>query len=412
MIGLVRCVRNTVTPTKSQPIPVVPADSEAHLKSVSQMVSDEFAGGQYLDEIARKYYAECHFDWATSRLAFDGDELVHHWGVWGYPMRLGSVEIMAAGVGAVVTREPYRNQGIMHRAALASFEAMRSNGYDVSILRGRHYHKYGYRRAWNYDTWRVKADDVHSPENTVETQPLGPIHMEQIVELYNRTHAGLSGTAVRPTYPMLEEGEMNAHGWFDAQGSLAGYVRASKNEEDESLRCLEAAGDAETGLAVLAGMFHEGEYESLTFFTMPALHPMLRCVRLGMVKLESQYFYHTGWQVKLINLQSMLNKMKPLLEERLKNSNFHDWDSRVELDGGEEQAGLICREGEIHVERFNPDGAHHINAGPALGRLLIGSDAPGEVVRQEGVTFGGMGEALCRAVFPPLHPMMSHWDEY
>lgn len=396
----------------SDSIPVGPADPGAHQLAVAQVVSDEFAGGQYVDEIARKYFAECHFDWETSRLAFDGEILVHHWGVWGYPMRLGPIELKAAGVGAVVTREPYRKQGLMHRAANASFDAMRANGYDVSILRGRHYHKYGYRRAWNYDTWRVKADDVSRPEYLFETQTLGPDHMDQINSLYNQTHAGLSGTAVRPTYPMLEEGEMNAHGWFEKDGSLAGYVRASKNDEDGSLRCLEAAGDPHIGLAVLAGMFHDGEYESLAFFTLHALHPMLQQVRLGMVMQESQYFYHTGWQVKLINLASALAKMKPLLEERLRNSHFYDWDGRIELDGGGEQAGLVCRAGEMSMEAFNPAGENRITAGPALGRLLIGSDTPEEIARQEEVTFGGLGETLCRVLFPPMHPMMSHWDEY
>jgi hypothetical protein len=376
------------------------------------MISDEFADGKYVDEISRKYYTESHFDWDTSRLAFDGDGLVHHWGVWGYPMRLGPVELMAAGVGAVVTREPYRNRGLMHRAATASFEAMRTKGYDISILRGRHYHKYGYRRVWNYDTWRIKAEDVEKPESSIEAHPLGPDHMDQIVDLYNQSYAGLSGTAVRPTYPMLEDGEMNAQGWFDEDSALVGYVRALKNEEDDSLRCLEAAGDPEIGLAILAGMFHEGEYESLTFFTMPAMHPILQQVRLGMVKLESQYFYHTGWQVKLINLESMLTKMMPLLKERLCGSHFYDWDGRVELDGGEEQAGLVCREGQIQFDAFDADGEHRIVAGPALGRLLIGSDEPGEVARQESVTFEGLGEALCQALFPPMHPMMSHWDEY
>jgi hypothetical protein len=396
----------------SDTLPVISADPEDHLKAVAKLVSDEFADGQYLDEIARKYYAECHFDWNTSRLAFDGDEVVHHWGVWGYPMRLGPVELMAAGVGAVVTREPYRNRGLMHRAANSSFKAMRANGYDVSVLRGRHYHKYGYRRAWNYDTWRIKADDVSPPEDPVETQPLGPDHMDEIVELYNQTHAGLSGTAIRPTYPMLEEGEMNVHGWFDEGGQLTGYVRASENEEDGSLRCLEAAGDPDIGLSILAQMFHAGEYDTLTFFTVPLEHPILQRVRLGMVKLESQYFYHTGWQVKLINLQLVLAKSKPLLEERLQHSRFHAWKGRLELDGGEEQAGLVCRKGEVVVDAFDPDGENKIEAGPGLGRLLIGSDGPKEIMRQEGMACHGMGEELGRILFPSMHPMLSHWDEY
>ena len=58
------------------------------------------------------------------------------------------------------------------------------------------------------------------------------------------------------------------------------------------------------------------------------------------------------------------------------------------------------------------DSPDKIAAGPSLGRLLIGSDDPVEIVRQEGVDVFGMGEELLTVLFPNLDPMMSHWDEF
>ncbi|HAY84875.1 MAG TPA: hypothetical protein DCY42_08135 [Chloroflexi bacterium] len=59
-----------------------------------------------------------------------------------------------------------------------------------------------------------------------------------------------------------------------------------------------------------------------------------------------------------------------------------------------------------------PTGKHQVQAGWALARLLIGSDEPGEIAQQEGITFSGQAEDLVEILFPNLHPMMSHWDEF
>jgi predicted N-acetyltransferase YhbS len=393
------------------PFHMVPADPDEHLLAVSQIVADAFAGGQHVDEISQQYIGGCHYDWSTSRLIWDGDKLVHHWGVWGYPMRLGAVQLQVAGVGAVTTREPYRKQGLMQRAALDSLQAMRANGYDLSVLRGRHYAKFGYVRAWNYVTYRLKAEEIPSFELQEPYQALGPEHVDAIVALYNQEHQGYSGTAVRPTYRMLQAGDMGAQGWFDETGALVGYVRAAPNEDKKALQCLEATGDPRQGLAVLAELFGQGEYETLNFFTLPRQHPMLQIVRRGACIVEDRYFYHTGWLVRLVNLQGALNKIRPLLQARLCRSHLANWQGELHLDGGQQSATLKIEDGEIHVTETAP-GEHSVNAGADLARFLIGSDEPEEIMQQAGVVCTGMAGELARVLFPNMHPMMSHWDEY
>ncbi|MGD2027918.1 MAG: GNAT family N-acetyltransferase [Anaerolineales bacterium] len=392
------------------------ANRDVHLMPISVMVSEAFAGGQYVEEISKKYIGGCHYDFDISRLIWDGETLIHHWGVWGYAIRVESVLLKSAGIGAVVTLEPYRKQGFMGRAAQASFEAMAHNGYDISILRGRHYRKFGYRRAWNYVT--TKLDPATSPPEEIPAyelkrpyQPLGPAHMDAINALYNRAYAGYSGSCVRPTYPMLEDGEMKAFGWFSEGEELEGYVRAVPAQENKVLQCLEAAGDPEQGLAVLGDFFHEGGYEQLHFFTMPALHPILQIVRRGACTLEDRYFHHTGWLVKIVNLTSTLEKLSSLFEKRLVKSHLASWRGILNLDAGEQKAALVIDNGHVDVAVFH-GGEHAVHGGPAIGRLLIGSDEPAEIIRQEGVTLTGMAGELVEVLFPNLHPMMSHWDEF
>lgn len=356
----------------------IPAKSDQHLMKIAKITSDIFAGGKHVEEISQQYIGNCHYDFDTSRLIFDRDELIHHWGVWGYPMRLETIKLKVAGIGAVVTREHYRQCGLMTLAANASFEAMLANGYDLSILRGRHYVKFGYARAWNYVTYKLTAEDI--PEMGVEYsyKTLMSKHLEDIASVYNQSYAGFTGTAIRPTYRSAPEDAMEAyHGWFDSNGYLAGFVRAVPTEDKTTLQCFEAAGDPEQGLAVLADLFRQGEYETLKFFTIPTQHPILQIVRRGSCIIEDRYFHNTGWRVKLINLKSSLEKIQPLLEIRLQRSYLMDWHGELYLDGGDQKANLAIDSGKINI--IAPHKSEHaIDGGAVLARFLIGSDDPDE----------------------------------
>ena len=390
---------------------ITSADPERHLMAIARITSDAFAGGQYVNEIADTYIDNCHYDWDATRLIWGGERLVHHWGVWGYPMRLESVTLKVAGIGAVVTEEPYRKRGLMEGAAQASFESMRELGYDLSILRGRHYIKFGYARAWNYITYRLKADEIPELSLKHPYKKLDASHIPAMDTLYNQTHAFFSGTAVRPTYRHRSSDDLSAYGWLDEEGKLIGYVRATQPEDDkESLQCLEAAGDHQQALAVLRDLFSQGEYKSLTFFTLPPQHPLLQMLRIGNCVVETRHFATSGWRVRIVNLQSALEKIRPLLEARLQRSQFIEWKGQLLLDAGEQKATLEFEKGQIHVTEARA-GENSLEGGAGIGRLLIGSDDPQEVIRQEGIVCKGQAAGLAVALFPNLHPMLSQWDE-
>jgi predicted N-acetyltransferase YhbS len=405
-------MENNPTPPQTNRYMICSADPEKHLKPIAKFTSKVFSGGQYVDEIAQTYIGNCHYDWDTTRLIWEGEELVHHWGVWGYQMRLDSVLLNVAGIGAVATDETCRKQGLMQRAALDSFRAMEKNGYDLTILRGRHYVKFGYVRAWNYVTYKLKPEEFPALEVKQPFQALNPAHIPQMDALYNRSHQGFTGTAIRPTYRNKNLEEMGVYGWFDTDGNLDGYVRATPAEDSpKTLMCLEAAGDPLQGLAVLGERFKSGEFEQLHFFTLPHHHPFLQTLRRGAVIVEDRYFDITGWRVRIVNLLSTLEKNLPQLEARLQNSRFAAWTGSLHLDAGEQQATLAFAAGRIRVTG-ETTGEHFLHAGPALARFLIGSDDAEEIIQQEGITCTEQTLELVKVLFPNLHPMMSHWDEY
>jgi predicted N-acetyltransferase YhbS len=400
-----------INPPDLSSLLISPANPKTHLMPISQMTADAFANGQHVEEISKTYIGNCHYDFDATRLIWDGDKLIHHWGVWGYPMRLGSVRLRVGGIGAVVTLEEYRKRGLMFQAATDSFKAMHDLGYDLAILRGRHYYKFGFRRAWNYVTTRLKTEEIPDFKIQLPYEELGPEHMEQINALYNEEYADFSGSAVRPTYSMLKTGDMNAKGWFGPDGDLKGYVRAVPTEDKKTLQCLEATGAPQQALGVLSELFKEGEYQDLTFFTFPHHHPLVQLVRRGSCVVENRYFYRTGWQVKVINLVSTLSKMIPLLEKRIMQSKYAGWVGTLDLEGDQQTVALLIDEGQIQIHDQRP-GEHTLTAGPALGRLLIGSDNPREIIQDEGGICSGLAAELAEALFPNMYPMMSHFDEY
>ncbi|MBC8507807.1 MAG: GNAT family N-acetyltransferase [Anaerolineales bacterium] len=389
---------------------MIPADVDQHLMPIAQIVSDAFAGGEYVEEISQTYIGNCHYDFDSTRLIYAGDELVHHWGVWGYAMRMESVQLNVAGIGAVFTREPHRKQGLMTKAAADSIGALKENGYDLSILRGRHYVKYGYVRAWNYVTYILKPEEIPeyviNPEYTLLTKD----HLDDVVELYNNTHQKFTGTAMRPTYRFIDS-DLGIYGWFDKGGTLTGYVRAIPTDDKKALQCLEATGEPEIGLAVLRDLFENGEYETLNFYTIPHLHPILQFLRRGAFIVEDRYFKDTGWRVKVINLESSLGKLQPLFERRLKRSHFKDWRGELHIDAGDQNANLLIDNGNVQVTEPTQS-ENSVQGGPAIARFLIGSDEPGEIIQQEEIACMGAAEDLVTVLFPNLYPMMSHWDEY
>jgi hypothetical protein len=296
-------------------------------------------------------------------------------------------------------------------AATDSLKAMGKNGYDLSILRGRHYVKYGYVRAWNYVTYRLKAEEIPGMEVVSPYRLVGADKMDELNDVYNRNYSSYTGTCVRPTYRMLTTEDMQAYGWFDKTGRLKGYVRAVPTEDKKHLQCLEATGDPQQGLAVLSELFRQAEYESLTFFTIPHQHPILQTLRRGACLVETQYFHNTGWRVRILNLSSTLGKLRPLLNKRLLHSRYANWVGALRVDAGEQKATLQIEDGQVlFIDSARSE--HNIRGGWQIARLLIGSDEPGEVIQQSGISCTGEADGLVEVLFPNLYPVMSHWDEY
>jgi hypothetical protein len=398
-------------PTENDTYPdlrVAAPDPQRDLPSMARMIADAFHLSKS-DEIADGYIGDSHFDWAVSQLVWKGDRIVHHWGVWNYLMRLGAARLKVGGVGAVATREEDRRRGIMHLAGKSSQRLMRAHGYDLSILHGGHYRQLGYVRAWNETVYHLDLTKWALQPVMQSIVALDDSYLPEVVSLYNREYAAYAGTAVRPTYHHLRIDD-GFYGWLEG-GRLAGYVRAQPDAGTQSLRCCEAAGDPQLGLAVLADLAGRTDCNRLTFSTLPPAHPLPRLLRSGTCRVEEEYEVEDGWKVAVIHMKSTLEKLCPLMEDRLINSPFSGWTGDLTLASDAEAIRLRIAAGRITIDE-KPAMQNRMEGSAGIARLLIGSDDPGEIIDQEGIICSGEAETLAQTLFPNMHPMLCGLDEF
>ena len=101
----------------------------------------------------------------------------------------------------------------------------------------------------------------------------------------------------------------------------------------------------------------------------------------------------------ITNFGSLLTKIKPLLEARLRNSDFSAWTGAIRIRYEADEQTLIIRDGEISIARnsASPEIDLLVNQTQLL-KLLCGNMSPDQVVFSNGLRIDEIG--LLDALFP------------
>ena len=397
---------------------IMAPEPERHLDGLAELLSKTFGfhGGNYFSSIqhVRRNLIDpekSHYDWNATRIGVIGDQIVSHYGVVDYEMRIGGARVRTGGIGAVLTHPEVRNKGVMVRTANAAIDAMREAGYDMSALFGipDFYHRFGYVRAWNEIEHLVSLDDLPTEKPTRRARKIKTLRRDEIDALYNEQHATLTGTAVRPTYLRHGNTTPTVQCWSDRGGRVVGYV-ATKPAGDQ-LVCQEAVGEPEQILRVLrrtAGRHHRRE---IKLQTIPWGHPLAVRVRQGRCEVRQYHQRRGGAMARTIHLASCLKKMTAELGRRLRAGGFEDWSGTLVIDDGREKAGLDIDRGKVAVGEARRT-KHTIRGGDHVVQLLIGTHEPWETAELGDLRITGDARKLLPALLPIQRPMLSGWDRY
>jgi len=402
---------------KASPLEIIAPNREEHGEAICDQIARISPYHPYfplLDACRGPYLLDGHYDWAASRIGLADGQIATHFGVWDFRMRIGRTRVRVAGIGGVGTLPAYRTRGWMRRTIDAALQAIRRRGYDLSLLFGidDFYHRFGYVRAWPWIDVGVRLADLPREAPVHRPRRFTPRQRADLDALYNRRHACLTGTAVRPTYRRpWHPRQWIGYQWGPPDGSPAGYVFLSRRDGKADWACAEAVGDPEEVLRVLAQLGRRWRQTELGF---PALHlasPLAVRLRRGTCRVAMAYRRSGGAMVRTVNLPRALSKVVPELARRLSHSPLADWRGGLLVDDGRDRVLLSIDRSAVTIAA-PARSRHAIRGGDAVAQLLIGTDDPLETVEAFGVRLAGQARRLLPILFPAQQPQMNSYDTF
>ncbi len=357
------------------------------------------------------YLLKSNYDWKASRIGKLGSEIVTHFGIWRLQVRVGRARVWVAGIGAVATHDYYRKRGFLRTTANVALESLRSSDYDISLLFGipNLYEKYGYRRAWTWLNATIETTQISTKAVPVRVERCRSAVRADLAALYNRENANLTGTAVRPTFPLGNPFiEPDAYLWKQ-NGEVTGFVFVGRAGTPFDVRSW--AGDPEAILAVIKRLAMARGVSTVRFQWIHYLSKLSRFLRRQNCELKSEYRSSGGPIVRMISLERFVTRLRPELEDRLKKSHLSAWRGDVLLKSGDEAVTLRIDHGKIEIAAAGP-APNSISGGEAVAQLLFGADEPSEIVDEGGIQLRGHAEVLVPVLFPNEHPALSFWDRF
>jgi len=288
---------------------------------------------------------------------------------------LGGVELRVAEMGCVATRPDHRRRGLQRMLNDAFDGYAARHGFDLCALAGipYFYRQFGYEYAVDLDhSTTMDADRIPDAGSGLEARPFTEDDIEaasaMLDEAQGRYHVRCPRT--RGVWLMQHRtGHYNGEPFKAAAltdgGELKAYVRYGVDASNGVLVLKEAGvespGYAEQALAYIGAACKAQGLRKVNSRQFYGDEPTKTMIRLGGVSVAPY-----AWQVKVLDLLSLLRKLAPLLEARLReagygglcetlNLNFRKFNVEVAVNGGKLTSlkqGIDCRDRTIGLNPY------------------------------------------------------------
>ena len=396
------------------PFTVTAPDKRAHAERIFDLVAEQWRDDLRV-QCRQGRIHHSHYDWRTSRVGLVDGNLVTHFGVYDLTVRVGGSHARAAGVNLVVTHPDYRKQGLMPKTIWSSIEAMRRNGYDLSIVANaveRYYERFGWRVAWPETHYFIAPGDLPSERPSVRLHRWNTRHRPALADLYNAEHDGLTGTAVRPTFLRTKEpGELYGYLMLGDGGVVLGYIIYDIVSRGSALWHYDSAGDPDERLRALGMLARKLDVDEVRFNRLHHHSPLARRLRALHCYSETRYAPSGGWMIQIVNLRSLFDKLAPELSRRLSRSQVASWRGDLLISTRNESVALRIDRSAVSVSPIDTQTPEHaIEGGEEIALLVMGTESPLEITSSAHTTLKGAAPDLLPTLFPKQYPQMGNAD--
>jgi len=377
--------------------------NQAELEDTFQCSEAAFGGS--LSFFTRIVTHDPWFCMDNARACFVDGKAVSVVQIFDRPIRVGTCIIRMGGLGSVGTHPDHRRKGYSLNVLKDSVRYMRSAGYDISVLYTGSQSHYA-RAGWVvYPAYSLRLSlpesPIHPPDDLAIETCDPDRDLPELMAAYDRFNATRSGTLVRseaywkkrPQWrddpPLLHVTRRN--------GQLTAYLMANRWRLLE-FGCMPGEDAALTGL--FANLFRQAQAEEVkevraepcplafghTFETLGcAVHRQEGCSQM----------------VRIINLESLLNKLIPLLASRLCASALSRWKGSLRLRHEADERTLQMGDGEIAIVQSVPSPDIDLPLSQEqLLKLLFGNMRPEHIAFANSLPFDDGDIALLDTLFP------------
>ena len=355
------------------------------------------------------------FDLNNTRACFVDGKAASVVQIFERPMRIGNCVVRMGGVGSVGTDPPHRRGGYSSEVLRDSVRYMQTAGYDLSIL-GTGIQSHYARSGWEmYPTYTMAltlpTTLVPLPTDvTIESYEANQ-DLPAVRAIYDQFNADRTGTIVKNA-----EYWANRHRWrpYDPSlywiakqgGKTVAYLQAAQGEIGELGYLL---GEQEAMKALLLRFFQHTKAEGIQQIDAPTpseSRKIFEAMGCSIQRRESN-----GKMVLITNFVSLLTKIGPLLESRLRASDFSGWTGAIRLRYEADERTLVIRDREISVlpESASPD-IDLLCSQSQLLKLLFGNMSAAQVAFSNRLRISEIG--LLDTLFPPGEFFMWQTDRF
>ena len=343
------------------------------------------------------------FDLNNTRACFVDGKVASVVQIFDRPMRIGNCVVRMGGVGSVGTDPAHRRAGYSSKVLRDTVRYMQTAGYDLSLLSTGIQSHYA-RAGWViYPTYGMEValpstlGEVPADVTIEQCEPNQDLPALQAI--FNQFNANRTGAFAK-----------NHRYWIN---------RPTWRPYDPSLYWVAKRGGTTVAyLLVERWMMGEFGYLPDAEGAMIALfNHLFQCAKTegvqeinALAPSESRKIFETmGCAVRrrersnimalITNFESLLTKIKPLLEMRLRDSDFSAWRGAIRIRYEANERTLIIRDGGISIARnsTSPEIGLHLNQTQLL-KLLFGNMSAEEVVFSNDLQIREIG--VLDALFP------------
>ena len=323
--------------------------------------------------------------------------------VFDRPMRIGNCVVRLGGVGSVGTPLEHRHTGYSSKVVRDTVRYMRTAGYDLSILSTgiqTHYAKAGWVIYPTYSTELTLPATIGEVPADVTVEQYEPNRdLPALQAIFDQFNTNRTGTFIRNTEywgnrPTWRPYDPSLY-WVAKQGgTTAAYLQVEQWKIAEFGYLPDAE---EAMIALFCHFFRCAKAQGIQ--EIDALAPSESRKMFETMGCAIRRREQSNIMFLIINFGSLLRKIKPLLEARLRASDLSAWTGAIRVCYEADERTLIIRDGKISVARNSASPKIDLCVSQTqLLKLLFGNMSAEQIVFSNGLQIHEIG--LLETLFP------------